>query len=584
MKATTRQILVGLGLGVLTGLFLGERAAALGLVADAYVRLLQMTVLPYVTISLIAGIGGLDAASARRLFGRVGLLTLVLWALALGGVFLMPLMFPAIESASFFSTSLVEEPAALDFVSLYIPSNPFHSLANNVVPAVVLFSGFVGVALIGMPEKQRLIDVLAVMERALARANRFAVQLTPLGLFAIAARTTGTIDLQQLGRLNVYLASYGAMSLLLALWVLPGLVACVSPIPVGRILRATKDALITGFMTGDLFIVLPMVIERSKALLAEYGVAASPEGAPADVIVPAFYSFPHAAKLLSVSFVLFAAWYSETALGVAAYPRLALAGIVSLFGSGNVAVPFLLDLARVPADTFQLYLASGILNARFGTLTSTMHMVVLALAGTFALTGTIRLSGVRILRYVLVTAVLAAATTGGTAALLRAAESTTYTGDRIAGGMELRRRPAREAPIERATPAVLDGASMGRAAALDAVRARGRLRVGFIEDNAPYTFVNDRGHLVGFDVEMAYALAEELGVGLQFVAVPRDAWPAALDAGACDLVMSGIAVTTGRAEQIAFSPPISTRRWPSSSPTTGGPSSRAPIRSAGGRA
>jgi len=80
----SRKILVGLVLGVATGLFLGDLAAPLRFLADGFIRLLQMTVLPYVTVSLIAGIGGLDAASARRLFLRVGALTLVLWALALG--------------------------------------------------------------------------------------------------------------------------------------------------------------------------------------------------------------------------------------------------------------------------------------------------------------------------------------------------------------------------------------------------------------------------------------------------------------------------------------------------------------------
>jgi len=129
--------------------------------------------------------------------------------------------------------------------------------------------------------------------------------------------------------------------------------------------------------------------------------------------VPAFYNFPHAAKLFSLSFVLFAAWYSETVLRASDYPRLALAGIVSLMGSINVAVPFLLDLARVPADTFQLFLATGIINSRFGTLTSAMYMVALALAGTYTLTGAFRLSGQRILRYVIVTAVVTAATMGG---------------------------------------------------------------------------------------------------------------------------------------------------------------------------
>jgi Na+/H+-dicarboxylate symporter len=40
------QILLGLGLGVSVGLFFGEAAAALQPVADIYIRLMQMTVLP----------------------------------------------------------------------------------------------------------------------------------------------------------------------------------------------------------------------------------------------------------------------------------------------------------------------------------------------------------------------------------------------------------------------------------------------------------------------------------------------------------------------------------------------------------
>ena len=114
----------------------------------------------------------MDGARARRLFVRVGALSLVLWALALGAVMVMPLAFPEVESASFFSTTLVENRPPLDFVALYIPSNPFHSLANNIVPAVVLFSIFLGVALIGIERKQALLENLVLVERALKRANQ----------------------------------------------------------------------------------------------------------------------------------------------------------------------------------------------------------------------------------------------------------------------------------------------------------------------------------------------------------------------------------------------------------------------------
>jgi len=552
MPSATRNILIGLGLGLLVGVSLGERAAILQFAADGYLRLLQMTVLPYIMVSLVTGIGSLDPRRARDLFLKVGALTLVLWSLSLAVVFVMPLGFPAIQTASFFSTTLVEEPVPLDFIALYIPANPFQSLANSIVPAVVLFSAFLGAALIGIETKEPLLGSLQVIERMLARANRFAVRLTPFGLFAIAAVTMGTADTEQMGRLQVFLFGYAAMSLLLTLWILPGLVACLTPIPVRRILHSTRDALITAFITGELFIVLPALIDCSKKLLEEHGLREPEAGAPADVIVPAFYSFPHAAKLLSLSFVLFAAWYSETALTMAGRAQLALAGLVSLFGSLNAAIPFLLDLVHVPSDTFQLFLATGVLNSRFGTLAAAMHMVVLALAGTYALMGQLRFSFGRILRYLLVTAGATAATLAATAFLVRATGVGTYDKDHVALSMQLLHPPSQKAVV-RELPTEVVPRSHESPALLQAVLDRGILRVGFIDGSMPYSFLNGRGELVGFDVEMAYMLAAELGVALEFAPVPRDRLAEALDANQCDVIMGGVLVTTRRGAQMVYS-------------------------------
>ncbi|HEY7412666.1 MAG TPA: cation:dicarboxylase symporter family transporter [Vicinamibacteria bacterium] len=549
----TARILTGLGLGVGLGLALGERAEPFRYAADAFVRLLEMTVLPYLTVSLIQGIGSLDSRRARTLFLRVGAITLVLWALALGTVLLLPLAFPEMETASFFSTTLVEDRPGVDLVSLYVPQNPFHSLANSVVPAVVLFSVVLGAALMATPRKERLLESLSVLEDALARANRYLIRLTPLGVFAIAAHFTGTVDVGQLARFRLYLVAYGVMALFLALYVLPALVACVTPIPARRVLRQVKDVLITAFMTGDLFVVLPTLIDRCKELLAEAAVAEEDRDLP-EVIVPAFYNFPSVAKLLSLSFVLFAAWYSETALRLADYPLLVGAGVVSLFGSVNGAIPFLLDLARVPMDTFQLYLATSVLNARVGTIAAAMHMTVLALVGTYALRGRLRISPRRILRELLVAAGLGALAVAGLGVAFRGMGAGEYEGDRVAREMGLLRPPAEAAVILREVPAPLppppDGASV-----LAAVRKRGLVRVGYVEGQAPYSFFNARGELVGFDVEMAYTLAGDLGVALELAPVPREGLAGALEAGRYDLVMGGVFMITRAVGQLDFSPP-----------------------------
>jgi len=543
------KILVGLALGILVGLFLGEEALALKWAADGFVKLLQMTVLPYVTVSIIESLGSLGAADARRLGVRAGAVLVALWAVGLTFAMLVPLTFPSTETAAFFSTTLLERRPPFDFVDLYIPANPFYSLANNIVPAVVLFSIIVGVAVIGLERKPVLLDLLHVVSAALSRATRFIVQLTPYGLFAIAATAAGTLSLEQLGRLQVFLVAYVSVALLVGLWVLPGLVAALTPIRMRDIFSLNRDALITAFVAGDLFIVLPVLIESSRTLVERTGVG---QGHLPEVIVPASFNFPHTGKLLSISFILFAGWFADAAVPLTEYPRLALTGLVTFFGSLNVAVPFLLDLFRIPADTFQLFLASGVVNSRVGTLVAAMHTLAVALLGTCAMTGALRWERRRMVRYLTITAVLTIAVIGGARLVFGRAFQHEYAKDKVLAGMHLLNQPV-EAVVHRAGREVPATAPVDAGARLDIIRRRGVLTVGYLPDSLPYAFFNAAGDLVGLDVELAHRLAGELTVRLEFVPLDRERWVDQINAGECDLVMSGVVVTTLRASRVLYS-------------------------------
>ena len=546
----TRRILVGLTLGIATGVFFGDLVAPLGAVADGFVKLLQMTVLPYVTISIVSSLGSLTFENAKRLGVRVGGLLLGLWAIALLYACLMPLAFPSTMTASFFSTTLVSHPEPIDVVALYIPSNPFHSLANNIVPAVVLFSVILGVAVIGLERKQVLLDVLGVAGEAVARVTRFVVRLTPYGIFAIAATAAGTLDIQQIERIQIYLAVYIAVSLLLSLWVLPGLVAALTPIPYREVLAPTRDALITAFMAGDLFIVLPSLISGCRELLARYGITDEESASVPDVLVPTSFNFPHTGKLVSVSFVLFAAWFAGVPVGPAAYPQLALTGLLTFFGSLNVAVPFLLDMFRIPADTFQLFLATGVINSRFGSLLAAVHTVTIALVGTAAVVGAVRLVPARLVRYAVITVLLTAATLGGLRLAFEVLLSGEFKGREMIYGLKPRFDHPATVVLQEPLPPAVD---RGPGSTIARIRSRGRLEVAVAERGLPYAFRNDSRELVGLDVEMAHRLARDLGVGIEFVQSRIDELPRLLRDGQCDIAMSGIAVTPRRAEAMRFS-------------------------------
>ena len=64
MSFSTR-ILLWLAAGVAAGLFFGDLVAPLAVVANGFVKLLQMTVLPYVTISIVASLGSLSKTEAK---------------------------------------------------------------------------------------------------------------------------------------------------------------------------------------------------------------------------------------------------------------------------------------------------------------------------------------------------------------------------------------------------------------------------------------------------------------------------------------------------------------------------------------
>jgi Na+/H+-dicarboxylate symporter/ABC-type amino acid transport substrate-binding protein len=545
------RIVAGIAAGALLGVLIGERTSALQIVADGYIKLLQMTVLPYVTVSIIGGLGALNAAQARTLGKRLGLMLLLLWSLALATLLLFPLMFPAAQSASFFSTTLLEEREPFDFLNLYIPTNPFYSLANNVVPAVVLFSVVVGIALIGIPRKTALLEVLATIRQAVSTATGYVVAMTPIGVFAIAAVVVGTLSIDELQRLQVYLISYVAVSLLLSLWVLPGLVAALTPVPYRAIVSRTRDALVTAFMTTSLFAVLPLLTEQAKALVRDYAHVDDRQAGTADVIVPASFNVPHTGKLLSLSFVLFASWFSGAGVPLREYPRLAGAGLLVMFGNVNAAIPFLLDLLRIPADTFHLFVTSAIVNARFGTLVAAMHALVMAVLVTCAVANRLTFDARKLVRFGVISVLLAVGVVAGTRGLLAVTMNQRYEKDVLLTEMRpLRDRGAARIFRPGESPPPMPAVTT---TVLDRVRERAVLRVGYFVDSLPYAFVNRRGELVGFDVEMAMQLARDLGVKAEFVPVDRPVIDTGLDASVCDLVMSGVAVTAERSMFVRFS-------------------------------
>ena len=548
------KVLIGLGTGIFAGIFFGERAAFLKVFGDAFILLLQMTVLPYIMASLIAGLGGLSLDAAASLAKKCGVLLLVLWGIGLAMVLVMPLAFPAWESASFFSTSLIEAKRPFNFLGLYIPANLFYSLTNNVVPAVVVFSFAFGVALIGFKDKAVLLRGFTAATQVLGRITTFLVEtLAPFGVFAIIASATGTMRFDELARLQVFMVTYIVASLLLTFWILPGLVTCLTPLAFKDLMGPARTALMTAFATGNIFVVLPVLAEKSKQLVRKLEPGGKDSESTVDVIISTSFSFPNLGKILTLSFVLFAGWFADAAVPVSKYLTFAFTGLFSFFGDPTVAIPFLLDFLQIPSDTYRFFLVvDNLVGARFGTLLAAMYTLALAVLGACAVSGLVQVRWVRLRRFVVLTVVLTVCAIGATRLLFERVIVREYRESQVYAHMDLL-RPQTPATIRKSSlpPAPRDP----QKPRLAEIRERGSVRVGYYPDSLPFAFENQAGKLVGFDVEMAYRLAQDMKVALELVLIERPQAAAMLSGGHVDVIMSGMPLTLEWAQQMSMSTP-----------------------------
>ena len=546
------RIFTGLAAGLLTGLFFGEIVADLKVFGDIFVKLLQITVLPYIIVSLIAGFGRMDLDQARRLAVRGTAVLLAIWGLALVIIFLGALAFPDLDTASFFSSAIASETEETDLISLYLPANVFFSLANNLVPAVVFFSILVGVALISVEDKSTVLPFFDGLAAALSKINHGIVQLTPYGIFAISAAAAGTMTIEEVGRVQVYLITYISLATLITFWIFPGLVAALSGISYREVLSTFKDTLVMAFATGNQFVVLPQIAENCKELLRRHGVDGPESESAIDIIVPVSFNFPSLGKLLVLLFILFAAWFTDTELDGGDRLTLAFNGLFSLFGSLNVAVPYLLDSLRVPADMFQLFLVTGIVVGRFGAMLAALHIIVLSVLGTLALCGKVNLRLAAVARYLLITGISLFALVLVLRAYFLVFVPDAPPRDTVLAGIELMEERVASRFSETVPEASVTQLAGTR---VDHILRHGVLQVGYRPNNLPCSYLTPAGKLVGFDVEMAHILAEDIGVDLEFVPFEFDRLGRMLASGQIDIAMSCIASLPGRYAYASFSRP-----------------------------
>lgn len=81
------------------------------------------------------------------------------------------------------------------------------------------------------------------------------------------------------------------------------------------------------------------------------------------------------------------------------------------------------------------------------------------------------------------------------------------------------------------------------------------MKVGANVGNVPWEFQNEKGEIVGFEVDVAKEVGKRLNMNVSFVNIPFNGLFAAVQSGQVDAAVSSITITKKRLESVSFAQP-----------------------------
>jgi len=297
-KSRFAQVIVGLLLGIVLGVFTPDFATGLKFFSDAFLKLITMIVAPIVFCVVVHGIAG---AGDLKKVGRVGIKALlyfeVMTTVALiVGITLAFLIGPGhgmnVDPSTLDATALnthadnvhkLQGGGVGGFILNIIPTTSFDALARNDVLQVLCFAVLFGVSLalvgeVGAPVTEMIERVSTVLFRMMG----LIVRLAPLGVLGAVGYTVGRYGVGSLKQLISLVALYYASVAFFVLVIL-GTIMRIAGLNILKFLAYLREELTIVLGTASSDAVLPQIMHK----LERMGVNKSVVG----LVIPTGYSF-----------------------------------------------------------------------------------------------------------------------------------------------------------------------------------------------------------------------------------------------------------------------------------------------------
>jgi proton glutamate symport protein len=265
----THYIFIGFFLGIASAWIFGEGILPVAEpLAEIFLRLLRMAIMPLIVTSIISGVVSVGTAAG---LGRLGLKTFVYYTTSslmaiLTGQILVNLLKPGVGAEIGLETAPAQiaasEQSFSDLLLHIIPENPFQALAQGDVLPIIFFSILFGYFVTRLKGKSRtqLTDFFQAAFETMLKLTLFVVWSAPLGVFGILARIVSQTGFQSFKSLSFYFVIVLAGLSIHVSVNLPFLLLAVGRVNPLKHYKGMSPALLTAFSTCSTIVTLPLTM------------------------------------------------------------------------------------------------------------------------------------------------------------------------------------------------------------------------------------------------------------------------------------------------------------------------------------
>ena len=208
----TTKILIGMCLGAVCGLILGEKASAISFIGTIFLRLLRCSVVPLIFCNILLAV--ISIGDVKKL-GSLGVKLVVMFmcttfVAAVIGLLTALVMKPGVGFVMTDVEEVAEQtaPTFADICLSFFGTNIVESMAEGTLLHVITFAIISGIgAMLFLEEKdqKKLIDGVDLISRYLRSFLTLVMKFTPIGVFCLMANTIGLYGTDVLGSLGKFI-------------------------------------------------------------------------------------------------------------------------------------------------------------------------------------------------------------------------------------------------------------------------------------------------------------------------------------------------------------------------------------------